>query len=151
ERAGAQRVDQRHGVPLGGETSEKVLPVVPCSLQCDQAVARLSQEAEQLFMPAGILTKLGGAHFDLTMLVHGSNYVRLRSDVDPDKTDALPSRREAPGASGPLSLLPLVHARPPATTARPLDTVRALNTGRGRHSHGRGHSLKERTATLSRN
>jgi len=47
----------------------------------------------------------------------------------------------------PVSLLVLVHAR---TRQAPRDTVRALNTGRGRHSSLRGLGLKQSTATLSR-
>jgi len=47
----------------------------------------------------------------------------------------------------PVPQLVLVHAR---TRQAPRDTVRALNTGRGRHSSLRGLGLKQSTATLSR-
>ena len=47
----------------------------------------------------------------------------------------------------PVPILVLVHAR---TRQAPRDTIRALNTGRGRHSSLRGLGLKQSTAMLSR-
>jgi hypothetical protein len=58
-----------------------------------------------------------------------------------------PFRWGKAGASMPVPLLVLVHAR---TRQAPRDTVRALNTGRGRRSSLRGLGLKQSTATLSR-
>jgi hypothetical protein len=72
--------------------------------------------------------------------------VRLGSNVDSRKPHPVsPPRQGLPGTSAPVTTLVLVNAR-----TLPQDTVRALDTGRGRQSQRRGLRLKAHTATLSR-
>jgi hypothetical protein len=80
-------------------------------------------------------------------LVHARGHVPFGGHIDPHEAHSHPFRRGWSGASEPVPMLTLVHARTPGA---PQDTVRVLSTGRGRQSLGRGHSLKGVTATLSR-
>jgi hypothetical protein len=73
--------------------------------------------------------------------------VSLRRHIDPHEAHSHPFRRARSGASQPVLMLTLVHARTPTA---PQDTVRVVSTGRGRQSHNRGPSLKPNAATLSR-
>ena len=82
------------------------------------------------------------------LVVQACEHVALGCDVDACKHDlsVVDQRR---GASELMPMLTLVQARTQAGKAWPQDTARALSTGLGRQSHGRGRPLKRATATLS--
>src|SRR3970282_1261425 len=141
------RVEQGDGEPLGGEHGEEVLPVVARGLHGDEQVLRAPEEGPQGLVARGILPEGGGVDEQRPVLVHEGGGGELARDADPGEAHRPPSRRGNPGASMPVPLLVLVHARTPQA---PRDTVRALNTGRGRDSSLRGLGLKHSAATLSR-
>ena len=120
---------------------------MPGSFHVDQRVGRRTELSQQLLIARGVLAERGGPVENRAALVDTGDRVAFCPDVDPDEAHTRPFRRESREPSGPASMLVLVHARPSAT---PRDTVRALDTGRGRRSQTRGLSLMRPVATLSR-
>lgn len=147
EAPGPQGVQEGDGEAPGHERGEEVLPVVPGGLHGDERVGRFVEQAEEPGIAGGVLGEGRRLNHHRARLIDGGHDVGLRGDIDPHKAHGAPFRREASGASEPVFVLALVHARTPLA---PRDTVRALNTGRGRHSHSRGRSLQRAAATLSR-
>src|SRR5262249_54183938 len=120
----------------------------PGGLEGDEQVLGSSQQAQELLVARSVLAERGRLEQGGASIVDGGDHVRLRGNVDPHVLHVGPLRRRLPGASVPVPLLVLVHAR--TRPCRPRDTVRALGTGRGRQSHPRGPRLKGAATTLSR-
>jgi hypothetical protein len=108
---------------------------------------RRAQQGQQLLIAVGVLLETRGPLQNGALFIDTADHVVFRADVDPDEAHTRPFRRECREPSDPMSVPALVDARPSST---PRDTVRALDTGRGRQSQNRGLSLKQPTATLSR-
>ena len=142
-------VYQRDLEPTRPQLREDVFPVVPGRLERDERLRGLPQELEQLGVSDRVLAEARRLQQDVPDFVHRCDDVPLSRDVDSDEAHSYPlNRRGKPGASEPISMPTLVNAR---TALRPpRDTVRALETGRGRPSHSRGRCLELNTATLSR-
>lgn len=120
---------------------------MPGRLHDDERAGRRAEKADQLLIALGVLAEGRRSLEDRALLIDARHHVTFRPDIDPDEAHTRPFRRASREPSGPASMLVLVHARPSAT---PRDTVRALDTGRGRRSQNRGRSLKQPAATLSR-
>ena len=142
-----QRVQQRHGEAGRDQRGEQILPVMAGRLHGDQGVGGCPEHSEQLGVPVGVFGERRCLEEDSVALIDHGNHVPLRRHIDAHKAHAQPFRRGRSGASLPVLMLTLVHARTPTA---PQDTVRVVSTGRGRQSHNRGPSLKPNAATLSR-
>jgi hypothetical protein len=130
EAACPQRVQQCDGEAGRDQRGEQILPVMAGRLHGNQGVGGPAEHPEQLGVPVGVCDDMP-----------------LRRHIDAHEAHLHPFRRGQSGASVPMLMLTLVHARTPGA---PQDTVRVLSTGRGRQSHNRGRSLKPSAATLSR-
>jgi hypothetical protein len=147
EPVGPQRVQQGDGEAAGHQGGKEVLPVMARRFHGHQRVSRGAEAVEQLLVPLGVLGEGRRLEAHGPGLVHSRHDVLLGRHVDPDEAHARPFRRAGSGASEPVLMPTLVHARTPAA---PQDTVRVLSTGRGRQSQARGQRLSHATATLSR-
>lgn len=143
-----QRVEEGDGKALRAQRGEEILPIVARGLHGDQGLLGRPEHAEQLGVAIGVLAEPHGGVERPSLVVHDGRDMALGADVDPHESHTRrPFPREDAGASEPVPMLVLVHAR---TSATPRDTVRALDTGRGRRPQNRGQSLNRPAATLSR-
>ena len=132
---GPQRIEQRHGKAFRDEIRKEILPVMPCRLHRNQRVGGVPHHCSQLPIALGIFLERCGRRQHGPILSYDRNDMPFSSNINPHVPHSAPLRREDAGASEPVLMLTLVHAR---TVRPPQDTVRALNTGRGRHSTRRG-------------
>lgn len=147
EPARAEGVEQGDGEVLGHQGDEQVLPVMAGRLHGDQRAGGRPEQTQELLVPCGILGEGCRLEEHGVCLVDPGHDMPLGGHIDPHEAHSRPFRRGWSGASEPVLMLTLVHARTPAA---PQDTVRVLSTGRGRQSHRRGLSLQHAAATLSR-
>jgi hypothetical protein len=152
EAAGEQRVEQRDMVARRCQDGEQVLPVVAGRLHGDQ-YGRRAERAERGVVAGPVLGERQGLADRLARVVEAGEHVALGCDVDACEHGTSSVGRtctdQCQGASEPTFMPVLVQAGTPAGKARPRDTVRAANAGRGRQSHARGRSPERHAATLS--
>src|SRR5581483_4321501 len=96
-----------------------------------QRVTGGAEAVEQLLVSLGVFGEGGRLEAHGPGLVHHRDDMLLGRHIDPDEAHARPFRRGTSGASEPVLMPTLVHARTPTA---PQDTVRVLSTGRGRQS-----------------
>ncbi len=147
EAVGPQRVQQGDGKAADDQGGEEGLPVMARRFHGDQRLSGVAEPAEQGLVSGGVLGERRRFQHYRSCLVHHGDDVLLGRHIDPDEAQARPFRRDWSGASEPVLMPTLVHARTPAA---PQDTVRVLSTGRRRQSQARGQRLSGATATLSR-
>src|SRR3984893_11521787 len=108
-------------------------------LQRHQTVSRWAEQLEQPCISRSVFTERTGATQDLALLIEYRHHMTLYSNVDSRKPHHPTSfLHSVPRASEPELTLSLVHSRTPLA---PLDTVRALNPGRGRQSSAQGFTF----------
>src|SRR5205814_10412912 len=95
-----------------------------------------------LVVTSSILGKGRGSEHNRAIIGEHSDHVGLRGNVNTGEAHTTSWRRRKSGASEPVLLPTLVHAR--TRLRRPRDTVRASSTGRGRQSHSRSLGSKRR-------
>ncbi len=119
---GPQRVDQGDRDALGCQRGEDILPVVAGGLHDHQQVRGSPQPVNQ----AGVALRVFGDGGRLDQhgsgLINHGDHVSFGGDINPREAHTYPLRRARPGASAPVLVLGLVHAR---TALPPQDTVRA--------------------------
>lgn len=143
----AQGVHDRDHKPRCDQRGADVLPVMTRRFEDHERVRGCAQDVQQGGVADRILGDRDRFQHDAACLINSGDGMPLGRDVYPHEAHCAPFRRGGAGASAPVPTLTLVHAR---TSQTPRDTVRALSTGRGRHSQRRGRDLSVRTATLSR-
>lgn len=145
--AGNERVDQRALVAGSAEHGEEVLPGVAGGLEDDEG-PRGAKRREQRVVARAILGD-GDRPADWRAgVVEACQGVGFGRDVDAgEHRSSLAGGCR--GASIPAFMPALVRAETRAGKARPRDTVRARNAGRGRQSHARGTAPACPAAPLS--
>src|SRR4029450_4139637 len=147
EAAPPHRVQQADGKTSRDQRGEEILPVMARRLHGDQGVGGRAEHPEQLGVPIGVFGEGRRLNETAVSFAAPGDDMSPRCHIDAHEAHSHPFRRDRSGASPPVLLLTLVHARTPAA---PQDPLRVLRTGRGRQSHNRGPSLKPPAATLSR-